>query len=248
MREAAAAGHGTYTFIPNVNEVGARMQDVFRKLENPALVDLHVSWPGGAKAELATDLPSDVYAGDPLVIAARVAKVPEGVLTLTGRGAGGVWTRQLKLNVVNEQSGVAKLWARERIGGWSRQKSFGADPKEMEELIVELALAHHLVSEFTSLVAVDVTPARPVDAALKREQAPTAGPAGGAWSGTTGFAPTASPAPLLFAIGFIAIAIASVLWLGGRKKGAWRTLARSRHDVRSGGRWIAWKKQKSGVR
>ena len=248
MREAAAAGHGSYTFIPNVNEVGARMQDVFRKLENPALVDLHVSWPGGANAELATDLPGDVYAGDPLVIAARVSKVPEGVLTLTGRGAGGVWTRQLKLNVVNEQSAIAKLWARERIGGLSRQKSFGADAKEMEDRIVELALAHHLVSEFTSLVAVDVTPARPVDAALQREQAPTAGPMGGAWSGTTGFAPTATPAPLLFVIGFIAVAIASVLWLSERKKGAWRMLARSKHGVRSGGRGIAWKKQKPGVR
>jgi Ca-activated chloride channel family protein len=248
MREAAAAGHGSYTFIPNVNEVAARMEDVFRKLENPALVDLHVSWPGDATAELATDLPGDVYAGDPLVIAARVSKVPEGVLTLTGRGAGGVWTRQLKLNVVNEQSGIAKLWARERIGGLSRQKSFGADVKQTEDRIVELALAHHLVSEFTSLVAVDVTPARPVDAALKREQAATAGPMGGAWSGTTGFAPTATPAPLLFAIGFIAVAIAAVLWLGERKKGAWRMLARSKHGVRSGGRWIAWKKHKPGVR
>jgi Ca-activated chloride channel family protein len=248
MREAAAAGHGTYTFIPNVNEVGARMQDVFRKLENPALVDLQVSWPGGAKADLATDLPSDVYAGDPLVIAARVSKVPEGVLTLSGRGAGGAWTRQLKLNVVNEQSGIAKLWARERIAGLSREKSFGADAKAIEARIVELALAHHLVSEFTSLVAVDVTPARPRDAALNREQAPTAGPMGGAWSGTTGFAQTATPAPLLFAVGFIALAIAAVLWLGERNRGAWRLLARSKHGVRTGGRWIAWKKQKPGVR
>ena len=247
MREAAAAGHGTYTFIPNVNEVSARMQDVFRKLENPALVDLHVSSPGGAQADMATDLPGDLYAGDPLVIAARVAKVPEGVLTLTGRGAGGVWTRQLKLNVVNDRSGIAKLWARERIGALSRQKNFGADAKEMKERIVELALAHHLVSEFTSLVAVDVTPARPVDATLNREQAPTPGPMGGAWSGTTGFAPTATPAPLLYVIAFIALAAAVVLWLSERNRGAWRLLARSKHGVR-GGRWIAWKKQKPGVR
>jgi Ca-activated chloride channel family protein len=248
MREAAAAGHGTYTFIPNVNEVGARMQDVFRKLENPALVDLQVAWPGGAQADLATDLPSDVYVGDPLVIVARVSKVPEGVLTLTGRGGGGVWTRQLKLNVVNEQSGIAKLWARERIGALSRQKNFGADAKEIEERIVDLALAHHLVSEFTSLVAVDVTPARPVDAVLNREQAPTPGPMGGAWSGTTGFAQTATPAPLLFVIGFVALMLAVGLWFSERNRGAWRLLARSKHGVRGGGCWIAWKKQRTGVR
>ena len=250
MREAAAAGHGSYTFIPNVNEVRERMEDVFRKLENPALVDLQLLWPGGAKAELATDLPGDVYAGDPLVIAARVPKVPEGVITLSGRSAGGAWTRQLAINVVGEQSGIAKLWARERIGALSRQKNFGGDAKEVEDGIVQLALAHHLVSEFTSLVAVDLTPARPIGAALNREQVPTAGPVGGAWSGTTGFAPTATPAPLLFVVGFIALALAIALWLSERKKGAWRTLAgRSKYGlVTRSARWLAWKKPKSGAR
>jgi Ca-activated chloride channel family protein len=250
MREAAAAGHGSYTFIPNVNEVRERMADVFRKLENPALVDLQLWWPGGAKAELATDLPGDVYAGDPLVIAARVPKVPEGVITLSGRSAGGAWTRQLRINVVGEQSGIAKLWARERIGALSRQKNFGGDAKEAADGIVQLALAHHLVSEFTSLVAVDVAPARPIGAALNREQAPTVAPIGGAWSGTTGFAPTATPAPLLFVVGFLALAVAVGLWLSERKKGAWRMLAgRSKYgSATRSGRWLAWKKQKPGVR
>jgi Ca-activated chloride channel family protein len=212
MREAAIAGRGSYTFIPNVNEVRQRMEDVFRKLENPALVDLQVTWPGGGKAELATELPGDVYAGDPLVIAARLPKVPDGVLTLTGRSAGGPWTRQLTINVVGSHAGIAKLWARERIGQLSRRKNFGGDPQEHEAGIVELALAHHLVSEFTSLVAVDLTPARPAELALSREQAPTAAPVGGAWAATTGMPSTATPAPLLFVIGFIALALARSLW------------------------------------
>src|SRR5207244_409192 len=83
-------------------------------------------------------------------------------------GAGGAWTRQLAINVVGEQSGIAKLWARERIGALSRQKNFGGAAKEAEDGIVQLALAHHLVSELTSLVAVDVTPARPMGAVLNR--------------------------------------------------------------------------------
>ncbi len=227
MREAAAAGRGSYTFIPNVNEVRERMEDVFRKLENPALVDLQLFWPGGAKAELATDLPGDLYAGDPLVIAARLPKVPAGTVTLSGRSAGGTWTRQLKLNVVGNHAGIAKLWARERIGELSRQKSFGADHKEQEARIVALALAHHLVSEFTSLVAVDATPARPAGLGLNRQQAPTSAPVGGAWAATTGFSQTATPASLLFVVGLLSIALAIALWLTDRKRGsAWRRLGR----------------------
>ncbi len=66
MREAAAAGRGSFTFIPQIDQVSERMGDVFRKLESPALVDLQLHWPGGAVAMLAAKLPSDVYAGDPL--------------------------------------------------------------------------------------------------------------------------------------------------------------------------------------
>jgi Ca-activated chloride channel family protein len=243
MREAAAAGHGSSTFIPNVNEVRERMEDVFRKLENPALVDLQVFWPGGVKAELGADLPGDVYAGDPLVIAARLPKVPQGILTLTGRSAGGVWTRQLPIKIVGDQAGIAKLWARERIGALSREKSLGGDAGEIESRIVDLSLAHHLVSEFTSLVAVDVTPVRPMDRAVTREQAPTSAPVGGAWADTTGFAPTATPAPILFVIGALAMGVAVSLWLTGRRRkmSAWRGLAgRSNHRVAPrGARWLA---------
>lgn len=234
MREAAAAGRGSYTFIPNVNEVRERMEDVFRKLENPALVDLQVFWPGGVKGELATALPSDVYAGDPLVVVARLPKAPEGVLALTGRSGGGAWIRQLQLKSVGDQAGIAKLWARERIGELSRQKNFGGDAEEVKTQIVGLALGHHLVSEYTTLVAVDVTPpVRSLDMELTALQAPTVAPVGGAWaSPTTGFSKTATPAPMLWAIGLLGLGLAAWLWLSDRRKkpSAWRSVGgRSNH-------------------
>ncbi len=125
MREAAAAGRGSYTFIPQIERVSERMADLFRKLENPALVDLQLHWPDGAVATLAAALPSDVYAGDPLTVVAKLPKAPKGVLTLTGRTGGGTWTRQLALDTVDGQAGIAKLWARERIGELTRQKKHG---------------------------------------------------------------------------------------------------------------------------
>jgi Ca-activated chloride channel family protein len=236
MREAAAAGRGSYTFIPNVNEVRARMEDVFRKLENPALIDLQVFWPGGVQGELATALPSDVYAGDPLVVVARLPKVPEGVLALTGRSGGGAWIRQLQIKSAGEQSGIAKLWARERIGELSRQKNFGGDAEELKTQIAGLALGYHLVSEYTSLVAVDVTPpVRPPEMEMTSLQAPTVAPVGGAWaSPTTGFSSTATPAPMLWAIGLLGVGLAAWLWLSDRRKkpSAWRGVAgRSNHGI-----------------
>jgi Ca-activated chloride channel family protein len=111
--------------------------------------------------------------------------------------------------MVSCQPGVAKLWARERIGELSRQKNLGGDAGESESEIVRLALEHHLVSDYTSLVAVDETPVRPVGVDARPEQAATSAPRGGAWAQTTtGFASTATPAPLLLVIGLLALVVA----------------------------------------
>ena len=212
MREAAAAGRGSFTFIPQIDQVNERMSDVFRKLENPALVDLQLDWPDGAVATLASKLPSDVYAGDPLTVVAKLSSLPKGqaasgLLTLSGRSGGGAWTRQLPLRIVNDRSGVAKLWARERIAELARQKNLGGDATEAQNQIVKLALEHHLVSDYTSLVAVDDMPVRPIGTDARPVQVPVSAPRGTPWA-STGFAKTATPAPLLLLIGLAMLGIA----------------------------------------
>jgi Ca-activated chloride channel family protein len=116
---------------------------------------------------------------------------------------------------VTEQAGIAKLWARDRIKSLSRQKNFGGDATEAEAGITALALKHHLVSEFTSLVAVDTTPVRPAGTAGRSEQAPTSAPAGSYWANTTGFAKTATNGELLLVLGVAALCLALLMYVGG---------------------------------
>jgi Ca-activated chloride channel family protein len=178
-------------------------------------VDLRLDWPGGATADLASTLPTDLYSGDPLVVVARIPNLPAAsqVLTLSGRIHGTVWTHQVPITSVTEQGGISKLWARERIASLTRQRNFGGDAGQMEQAIVEIALQHHLVSEFTSLVAVDETPVRPPGVADRSEQAPTSAPAGSYWAKTTGFAKTATAAPLTLWMGTVFLCIAILLYL-----------------------------------
>ncbi len=213
LQEMAAAGRGSYTFIADREQVGERMQDLFRKLEQPALVDLALRWPDGVQPELATDLPGDVYAGDPIVVLARWSSISSGGLTISGRRAGKPWHQQLPITLVDGQSGLSKLWARERIGGLARRESVGGDNAALKLQILQLALQYQIVSEATSLVAVDETPVRPLEGGLRSEQAPTSAPVGSYWqTGTTGFAPTATPAPLWMLLGSIALALGCLLY------------------------------------
>jgi Ca-activated chloride channel homolog len=211
MHAAAAAGRGSYTFIGNRAQVQERMGDLFMKLEQPSLVNLAVHWPADAAAELAAPLPADVYAGDPITIAARLGAVPQGLVTLSGESEGHAWVRQIPLMPVTAQSGVAKLWARERIADLTQQHSFGVDAAKMKSSILDLALTHHLVSQYTSLVAIDVTPVRAAGTPYAQEQAPTSAPVGSYWANSAGFARTATPAPLLLLVGALLCALAALL-------------------------------------
>ena len=211
MHAAAAAGRGSYTFIGNREQVQERMTDLLQKLEQPALTNLEVRWPGNTAAELAAPLPGDVYAGDPIVIAARLGGVPQGQLTLSGTSEGHPWSRQVPITAVSSDAGVAKLWARGRIAELTSQRSAGGDAESLRQAIVGLALAHHLVSDFTSLVALDATPVRPVGGESDSVQVPTAAPTGSYWAHSTGFARTATPAPLLALMGAFWLALAALL-------------------------------------
>ncbi len=219
LEQAAVAGRGSYTFIAEREQVGSRMQDLFHKLERPALIDLQLSWPDHLSADLAAGLPGDVYAGDPLVILARLPRSPSGSLTLTGRIRGEQWVHQVPITTVDEQSGLSKLWARERIADLSRQMQFGGDREQLHASILDLALQHHLVSEFTSLVAIDAEIVRAPGSPGHVEQAPTSAPIGSYWA-TTGFAKTATPAELLLICGLLSIVFGCFLY--------WTTVAKER--------------------
>ena len=63
----------------------------------------------------------------------------------------------------------------------------GAPAEETQAKIVELALTHHLVTKYTSLVAIDRSPARPAHADLKTAALPVNLPEG--WSYEAVFGP-----------------------------------------------------------
>jgi Ca-activated chloride channel homolog len=128
-----------------------------------------------------------------------------GEVVLSGLVHGVPWSQQLPLTRVGQAAGLSKLWARERIGTLSRQMHYGGEPEPLKATIVDLALKHHLVSEFTSLVAVDDVVVRPAASPGHVEQAPTSAPVGGAWA-TVGFAKTATAAEIW--------QFAGLAWLG----------------------------------
>jgi Ca-activated chloride channel family protein len=220
MRKAAEFGRGTYTHIGNTAEVAEKIQALFAKLERVALTDVLVDWPDAV--ELYPHEIPDLYAGEPLVVAASYPATWDRPLLTTAFGnAGGLPWRQTVAGVPSELPGIAALWARRKIEHLVDSRVAGADEKLIRELVVATALEHHLVSPYTSLVAVDQTAVRSAAAPLERRDIANARPAGA--QSVAGFPRTATPAPLMRVLGLCALLLAAAVALLGGCSGPRRT-------------------------
>ncbi len=187
MTRAAEYGRGTFTHIGSVKEVAKGMTELFEKLENPVMTDLAASWEGAEVTDVSPSSLPDLYAGEPVVIAAKVKKTG-GELVLSGNLAGQPWLINLPLDKAATGEGIGKLWARRKIREYEGQRYISEDWKNLDSLILKTALAHHLVSRLTSLVAVDLTPSRPQGDNLATRKLPLELPQG--WNFDKVFGPT----------------------------------------------------------
>jgi len=119
LRNAARTGRGTFTYIGSINEVESKMTALLNKLTHPVLTDIELSWPAGVVPEYAPASVGDLYAGEPIVVTARLQSPAKGLLNISGRTSS-TWTRQIPLTDMQPRTGVASLWARNRIGDFRR--------------------------------------------------------------------------------------------------------------------------------
>jgi Ca-activated chloride channel family protein len=88
----------------------------------------------------------------------------------------------------------------------------GANKDHTRKQIIDVAMQHHLVSKYTSLVAVDVTPTRPQEENLDTRALPLNLPHGQVREKIFGTLPqTATVAPLNLLIGGMLLLLALVL-------------------------------------
>jgi Ca-activated chloride channel family protein len=207
MRKAAEAGRGSYTFISALHEVREKMDRLFRKLEHPQVTDIDVQWPSGVITDSYPKTVPDLYLGEPVVVkvAASGPFRPGDSIHVSGNSTGGAWEADLPLDAASDSSGVAALWARARIGELLDIERRGSDAEETRAIITETALTHHLVSKYTSLVAVDKTPVRPVSDPLNSEHVPNLMPYGQSTNAIFGFPATATDAPALRFAGLMSL-------------------------------------------
>jgi Ca-activated chloride channel family protein len=221
MTRAAEFGRGTYTFIGSTAEVQDKMLDLFSKLETPVLTDLQVRLPAGAQAEIWPRRIPDLYLGEPVIIVAKTASY-SGAIQISGQRANNTWEIDLPLVGGQHNNGVAPLWARAKIKALMDSIVEGANKDTVKTEIINVALQHHLVSKYTSLVAVEKTPSRPLWDTLNKREVPNNLPHGSTMGQVVGsLAQTATGGQLKLIIGLLLLTFSLLAVWRMNRQGAW---------------------------
>ncbi len=162
MSEAASLGRGTYTYIGKIEEVQEKMTQLFLKLNHPILRDIEMIWENDIAIDYWPNPIHDLYIGEPLMISLKLPK-DQKQLIIKGHTNQANWSIKLPITNGGEATGLNVLWARNKIQSLSQKISYGANAEEIKQAITSLGLEHHIVTKHTSLVAVDVTPSKPIN-------------------------------------------------------------------------------------
>ena len=215
MQRAADFGRGSFTYIGDLGEVEMRMRALFEKLEYPAMRDIHIDWQGGAPLEILPTRIPDLYLGEPLMVLVKSDNL-SGQLVVQGDRDGTAWRHAVDLTSRQNHEGLHKFWAHQKIQGLMSAASGEISTDIRRQRVLELALDHQLVSPYTSLIAVERQPVRPLSAKLKGGAIPVNLPAGWDAGHVFGSLPqTATSAPLLLLSGVLLLLTG--VWVQYRK-------------------------------
>jgi len=222
MSKSAEVGRGTFTTISALHEVGEKMDRLFAKIEQPQVTNIAIDWPSGVVVDSYPESVPDLYIGTPVTVKARISGVlrADDVVGISGDSVAGAWLNELPLSTNSPSAGIGALWARARIAHLMDEQRRGGDAGSdaTRAAIVGTALRHHLVSKYTSLVAVDKTPVRPANELLRTDHVPNLMAHGQSGNAIFGFPATATSALQLQLLGLAFILAALSLALPGRRE------------------------------
>ncbi|BCM91648.1 hypothetical protein IAD21_03523 [Abditibacteriota bacterium] len=149
-----------------LNEDGQKLASRFYdRVANPVLLDVKADWQGLPVAEVFPKVVPDVFESGPVVLTGRFSRPVAGDLIVSGRSAGKPWSQRVRVDFSKADSkdgeGLPSAWARQKIEDLSNtspnEQVSGEGAKEVKGQITQVALDYHLMSPYTSFVAVEPT-------------------------------------------------------------------------------------------
>ena len=154
------AGKGLAVFATTREDPSRAVNRFYHYIDRAVLSDVRVEWGNLGAAEVFPEELPDLFASHPIIVHGKYRGTPGGPLTVTAK----VGARDVEIPVSVRQAKVdgqasevlGALWARSKVASLEEQLWEGSSQGVQNE-ITRLGIDFHLVTRFTSFVAVDTS-------------------------------------------------------------------------------------------
>ena len=165
VSEMARLGRGISRIIDPTQNSQEEAVKFASRLDMPVLTDIKINWGSLTPSEVTPSVVPDLFAGDSIRVLGRFAKAGTHQIAITGKVNGRRVKLPLELDPGAAADGTSStiplIWARSRIADHMRDtmvpmrmRTSGVSDAEIEQRVTKLGLAHSLVTQWTSFVAV----------------------------------------------------------------------------------------------
>ncbi len=140
-------------------EVAAKF---YKRIAAPVLTDITLTTAGIELTDMFPSQIADLWADRPLVFKAKYAKGGSGSITIKGNAAGKTYEQTINVNLPESEennAAIGSVWARAKVDDlmtkdWMGMQT-GHPSAELKQQIISVALAHKIMTQYTSFVAVE---------------------------------------------------------------------------------------------
>jgi Ca-activated chloride channel family protein len=152
----AHAGQGEAFVITRPEQAAAEAERFRAYVSSPVLTNLRLTTNGFSIQDLEPMQLPDVLADRPVICLGKWKGEARGTVTLSGISGSGPWSQSFEVGQVKDRhhGALPQLWARQRIQMLSDYDQFGQDADRKAQ-VIQLGLTYHLLTAYTSFVAVD---------------------------------------------------------------------------------------------
>jgi len=155
-------GRGEVEYVTENSDAKSAARRFHERVRNPLLTDVSIDWNGLPVTDVYPKSLPDLFSAKPVIFYGRYVGAATGVIRLKGMMSGREFVREIPVELPEREAQhdvLGTLWARSKVddlmGGDMSGAQAGNMREELKTQITNLGLAHRMMTQFTSFVAVD---------------------------------------------------------------------------------------------
>jgi len=159
LDKMAQIGRGTVNYLLENEDIEEAVQKFANQTAFPVLSDISLEWEDGAISDLYPLPVPDIYFGQVLHLLGRFHTCGKAKAILKGRTGQGEFSQEFSVELPEKDDknrAIETLWARKRIDHLlDRLREYPRETHSIRDEVIGLSMKYHLMSPYTSLVAVE---------------------------------------------------------------------------------------------